>query len=119
VRGLARKMGYAVVISVEYDMDYHQLKREAIEAIPVSDRSDEQLKEDRWEVVGRNKVPEHLRETDAAFKQAVTADELLSRFPVSHPHKAEMLEQWEKQNEWLSEPFLEPPCSPLWEGFHV
>lgn len=33
------------------------------------------------------------------------------------PRKSKLLATWETQNVWLSEPFLEPPCSPLWEGF--
>ena len=34
------------------------------------------------------------------------------------PRKAELLEKWETQQKWLAFPFLELPCSPLWEGFH-
>jgi len=31
--------------------------------------------------------------------------------------KRKLLETWETQQAWLIEPFIEPPCSPLWEGF--
>jgi hypothetical protein len=41
--------------------------------------------------------------------------EALRVFPVSQAYKNELLEKWESQNEWLSEPFLEPPCSLLWK----
>lgn len=111
VRRLARKMAYGVIISVAHDMELHQLKREAIEAMPVSDLGTDELREYRQEMIDRNKVPEQFR------AQGFTVAELLRVWPVSHVYKAELLEKWETQNEWLSEPFLEPPCSPLWEGF--
>jgi hypothetical protein len=38
VRALAARMCFGVLVSVEYDLDYHQMKREAIEAI---DRGDD------------------------------------------------------------------------------
>jgi hypothetical protein len=31
------------------------------------------------------------------------------------PRKTELLEKWEMQHIWLSHPFLEEPCSLLWE----
>ena len=31
------------------------------------------------------------------------------------PRKKELLAKWDQQNEFLSQPFLEPPCSPLWK----
>jgi len=33
------------------------------------------------------------------------------------PRKWQLLLKWETEQEWLSFPFIEPPCSPLWEGF--
>jgi len=69
IRGLARKQGFGVMLTVAHDMELFQLNREAIEAMSPSDRRDD------------------------------------------------LMEKWQSQNEWLSEPFIEPPCSPLWEGF--
>jgi hypothetical protein len=112
VRRLAAKIAYGVMVTVQVDMEQFMLNREAIEAMTVSDRTDEQLFEDWSETLDRQKVPEHFRE------QARTVDELMRDFPVSRRRKSELLEKWEMQNEWLREPFLEPPCSPLWEGFN-
>jgi hypothetical protein len=36
----------------------------------------------------------------------------------SDPRKKKLLSRWEQEQIFLTEPFLEPPCSPLWEGFH-
>jgi hypothetical protein len=74
VRQLAARMCFAVVISVEYDIELHQMKREAIEA------------EDRG--------PD---------------------FPECHKHARRLMAKWQEQHDWLSHPFLEPPCSELWK----
>jgi len=115
VRQLGAKLMYGVLIMPWINMEDFHLKREAIEAMPVSDLSDDELREMRFEVFDRRKVPEQFPEW---FRRQESVDELLRQWPVSHQRKAELLERWEWQNEFLSQPFLEPPCSPLWEGFH-
>lgn len=48
VRGLARKMGYAVIVSVQPDMDHFQLRGESIDALPDGDPRKRPLLE-KWE----------------------------------------------------------------------
>jgi hypothetical protein len=43
--------------------------------------------------------------------------ESIDALPDDDPRKSKLLEAWETQQAWLAFPFLEPPCSPLWEGF--
>lgn len=40
----------------------------------------------------------------------------IEELPAGDPRKARMLDKWEDQHIYLSHPFLEPACSPLWEG---
>jgi hypothetical protein len=44
--------------------------------------------------------------------------ESIDALPDHDPRKRKLLEKWETQQAWLAFPFLEPPCSPLWEGFN-
>jgi len=48
-------------------------------------------------------------------EQRVLQREAYEALVDDDPRKEELLEKWETQNEWLSEPFLEQPCSPLWK----
>lgn len=73
VRALASRMGFAVVITVQEDMEYREMKRAAIE------------------------------ETDRG-----------PDFPHCHKHARRLLAKWKEEQVWLTQPFLEPPCSDLW-----
>jgi len=56
-------------------------------------------------------TPEIDQETRQLSRESIEAME------EDDPRKWRLLLKWETEQKWLSVPFIEPPCSPLWEGF--
>jgi hypothetical protein len=57
-------------------------------------------------------TPETNWETRQLLRETIEALE------DDDPRKLQLQLKWDTQQEWLKVPFLEPPCSPLWEGFN-